>query len=115
MPIYQTLDELTVDYFTTHPEEVDEFVTEIFAEYAQDGDSAALLSALRSIARAKGISNIAEEANMSRQDVQKALSAKGNPRFDSINAIIHAMGFQLMPQKMGETAVAESRAEYKIK
>ena len=113
MSTYQTLDELTVDYFKTHPEEIDEFVTEIFAEYAQDGDSAALLSALRSIARAKGISNIAEEANMSRQGVQKALSAKGNPRFDSINAIIHAMGFQLMPQKMGETAVVEPSVEYR--
>ncbi len=114
MPIHQTLDELTVEYFTKHPEEIDGFVDEIFAEYAKDGNSAALLSALRSIARVKGVSNIAKEVNMSRQGVQKALSAKGNPRFDSINAIIQAMGYRLMPQRMGDTAVAESSVEYQV-
>jgi probable addiction module antidote protein len=114
MPIHQTLDEFTVEYFTRHPEEIDEFVNEIFSEYAKDGDSAALLSALRSIARVKGVSNIAKEVKMSRQGVQKALSAKGNPRFDSINAIIWAMGYQLMPQKMGVTAVAEPPPTYQV-
>jgi probable addiction module antidote protein len=114
MPIHQTLDELTVEYFTNHPEEIDEFVDEIFAEYTKDGDSAALLSALRSIARVKGISTIAKEVEMSRQGVQKALSAKGNPRFDTINAIVQAMGYRLVPQKLEATAVAEPQADYTV-
>ena len=114
MTTYRTLDDTVIDYFTEHPEEIDDFLTEIFDDYAEDGDSAVLLSALRIIARVEGVSNIAKEVKMSRQGVQKALSAKGNPRFDSINAIIQAMGYRLMPQRMGETAVAESRAEYKV-
>ena len=98
---YRTLDEVTIEYFTQHPEEIDDFLNEIFADYAVDCDSATLLAALRIIARVKGITNMAEEVGMTRQGLQKALSAKGNPRMDNVNAIMHALGYQLMPQPLG--------------
>jgi len=97
---YRTLDEVTVEYFTRHPEEIDAFLHESFADYAEDGDSAALLSSLRVIARVKGISRMAAELGMTRQGLQKALSARGNPRLDTINAIMRALGYQLMPQRV---------------
>ena len=97
---YRTLDDVTLEYFTQHPEEVDAFLTEVFSDYARDGDSAALLSALRIIARVKGVSAMAAEIGMTRQGLQKALSANGNPRLDTINAIMRAMGYQLMPRRM---------------
>ena len=105
MTDYRTLDQITVEYFTQHPEEIDEFLQETFADYAQDGDSATLLSALRIIARVKGVSTMAEEVGMTRQGLQKALSAKGNPRLDNINAIMRAMGYQLLPHRLENTAV----------
>ena len=101
---YRTIDEVTIEYFSQHPEEIDTFITESFADYAQDGDSATLLSALRIIARIKGISNMAAEIGMTRQGLQKALSAKGNPRLDNVNAIMRAMGYQLMPHRFKDTA-----------
>ncbi len=100
MTDYRTLDQISIEYFTEHPEEIDEFINEIFAEYAQDSDSAALLSSLRVIARVKGLSAMAKEIGMTRQGLQKALSAKGNPRLDNINAIMRAMGYQLMPRPL---------------
>ena len=100
MTEYRTLDQISVEYFTEHPEEIEDFLNEIFAEYAVDGDSAALLSALRVIARVKGLSAMAEEIGMTRQGLQKALSAKGNPRLDNINAIMRAMGYHLMPRPL---------------
>jgi probable addiction module antidote protein len=103
MTDYRTLDEVSVAYFSQHPEEIDDFLKEIFADYAEDGDSAVLLSALRIIARAKGISEMAEEIGMSRQGLQKALSTRGNPRLDNINAIMRAMGYQLMPHRLETT------------
>lgn len=106
MSEYRTLNEVTVEYFTERPEEIDAFLYEIFADYAQDGDSATLLSALRIVARVKGISEIAEEIGISRQELQKALSDKGNPRLDTINAIMQALGYHLMPQRLAETAVS---------
>lgn len=97
---YRTLDEVTAEYFTQRPEEIDDFLREIFADYAEDGDSATLLSSLRVIARVKGVSTLADEIGMTRQGLQKALSAKGNPRLDNINAILQALGYQLMPQPL---------------
>jgi probable addiction module antidote protein len=104
MPNYRTLDDLTEEYFREHPEEIEDFLTENFEEYAKDGDSAALLSALRVVARVKSVSAIADEVGMTRQGLQKALSAKGNPRLDNINSIMRAMGYRLMPQKVEQIA-----------
>ena len=105
MADYRTLDDVTIEYFTQHPEEIDDFLNETFADYAFDGDSAVLLSALRIIARVKGISAMAEQVGMTRQGLQKALSARGNPRLDNINAIMRAMGYQLMPHRLENAAV----------
>ncbi len=107
MTEYRTLDDVTVEYFTQHPEEIEAFLNETFADYAEDGDSAALLSALRVIARVKGISMLAEEVGMTRQGLQKALSARGNPRLDNINAIMRAMGYQLMPHRLENAPAAQ--------
>ena len=104
MSEYRTLDEISVEYFSAHPEEIEDFLTEIFSDYAQDGDSAALLLALRILARTKGITAVANEIGMTRQGLQNALSSKGNPRLHNINAIMRAMGYQLMPQRLGISA-----------
>ena len=72
----------------------------IFEEYAEDGNTGALLSSLRVLSRVKGVSKIAEESGLSRKGVQKALSENGNPALSSINAIMHAMGYRLTPQKL---------------
>lgn len=97
---HPTLDELEEQYFQDHPEEIEPYLSEIFEDYAQDGDSAVLLASLRVIARVKGITKVAEQTKMTRQGLQKALSGKGNPRLDNINSIMHALGFRLTPQKL---------------
>ena len=97
---YRTFEEVKEDYFHKHPEEIDDFIRIIFEEYAEDGDIRALLASLRTVSRVKGITAIAEETGLSRNGVQKALSENGNPRFESINSILHAIGYSLMPQKI---------------
>ncbi len=52
------------------------------------------------IARIKGISALAEETGITRKGIQKALSEQGNPKFESVNAIMNAMGYQLVPQQI---------------
>lgn len=100
MTEHKKLEDVHVEYFAQHPDEVDAHLTEIFSAYADDNDSAALLSQLRVIARVKGVSEIADEIGISRQGLQKALSAKGNPRLENISAIMKAMGYQLTPQRL---------------
>jgi probable addiction module antidote protein len=96
----RTLDEVTEQYFRDHPDEIDDFLTEIFEDYAQDSDTGVLLSLLRVIARVRGVSAIAEMTGMTRQGLQKALSEDGNPRLENVNSIMKAMGYSLMPQKL---------------
>jgi len=95
-----TLDQVEADYFRNHPDEIDDYIGEIFEEYAQSRDAGALLASLRMIAQVKGVSDVASQIGLTRQGLQKSLSPKGNPRFENINAIMHAFGYQLMPQKI---------------
>lgn len=80
----RTFNEVTEDYFRRHPGEVDDYLAEVFDEYAQDGDSASLLASLRVIARVKGIPTLAKETGMSGQKLQNALFSKGNPPLDKL-------------------------------
>lgn len=100
MSNYRTIGEVEETYLRDHPEEVDDYITVLFDEYAESGDTAALLSSLRVVCRIKGISRIAEVSGLSRKGVQKVLSENGNPQFASVNAIMHAMGYRLTPQKL---------------
>lgn len=100
MRSYPTLSEVIEEYLRDNPEEIDSFVSVLFEEYAQDGDTAALLSALRIVSRVKGISLTSEIAGISQTRVQKALSEDGDPKFGNVNAIMHAMGYRLVPQKL---------------
>ena len=81
-------------------EEVDDYVNILFDEYAESGDTASLMSSLRVVCRVKGVSKISEVSGLSHKGVQKALSENGNPQFDTVNAILHAMGYRLTPQKL---------------
>ena len=100
MKNYKTLDQVEESYFREHPEEIDDYINLIFDEFANDADMGALLASLRVLGRVKGINKLAREANMSRKGIQKAFSETGNPKFASVNAILQAMGYRLMPQKL---------------
>jgi probable addiction module antidote protein len=106
MTHYRTLSEVTEDYLRKRPDEIDDYITVLFDEYAESGDGAALLSSLRIVSRVKGVSQIAEVAGLSRKGLQKALSENGNPKFSSVNAILHAMGYRLTPQKLAATSAS---------
>ena len=52
------------------------------------------LLALRRIAEARGISNLAQEAHLNRENLYRLLSKEGNPELDSLYAILDALGFK---------------------
>ena len=100
MSKYRTIGEVEEEYLRNHPNEVDDYISVLFDEYAESGDTASLMASLRVVSRVKGVSRVAEASGLSRKGVQKALSEKGNPQFGSVNAIMHAMGYRLTPQKL---------------
>ncbi|NJK74535.1 MAG: addiction module antidote protein [Oscillatoriales cyanobacterium RU_3_3] len=97
---YRTFDRVEEEYYREHPEEIDSFLTVTFEEYAKDNDTGALLSALRMISRVKGVTATTEAAEISQKELQKALSEQENPLFENVNAILRAMGYQLVPQAL---------------
>ncbi len=61
----------------------------------EEGNEADLISAIGSIAKAMGMTKIAEEADMSRPSLYKAFSEGSKPQFSTIMKVIKAMGGQI--------------------
>ncbi|MEW6039626.1 MAG: addiction module antidote protein [Pseudomonadota bacterium] len=47
MSTYRTIGEVEEQYLRDHPEEIDDYITVLFDEYAESGDTAALMASLR--------------------------------------------------------------------
>mgnify|MGYP006304937429 CR=1 FL=1 len=60
-----------------------------------DGDAAFIAKALGDIARAKGMSQVARDAGVSRESLYKALSGDRAPNFDTILKVVAALGLRL--------------------
>ena len=58
-------------------------------------DAAGIARALGDIARAKGMSQVARDAGLSREGLYKALSETGNPSFATVLKVAHALGVRL--------------------
>ena len=52
-------------------------------------------AALGDIARAKSMTHVAHEAGLGRESLYKALSANGNPAFDTVLKVVRALGLKL--------------------
>ena len=60
-----------------------------------NGDAAFIAKALGDIARAKGMTQVARDAGLSRESLYKALSGDRTPSFDTILKVIGALGLRL--------------------
>jgi probable addiction module antidote protein len=63
-------------------------------------DAALLASALGDIARARGMTEIAKAAGITREALYKALRPDSAPRFDTISRVCAALGVRLVVQPM---------------
>ncbi len=66
----------------------------------EDGDPALISAVLGDIARAKGMTEIAEKTGLGRTSLYKALSPDGHPEFATIMKVIDALGLQLKAAKL---------------
>ncbi len=60
-----------------------------------DGDAAFIAKALGDIARAKGMSQVAGDAGLSRESLYKALSGDRNPSLGTVLRVVGAPGLKL--------------------
>ena len=60
-----------------------------------DGDARAIPLALRTVADAVGMTELAERTGLSRETLYRTLSGKGNPRLDTLASILDCFGLRL--------------------
>lgn len=60
-----------------------------------NGDAAFIAKALGDIAKARGMSQVAQDAGLSRESLYKALSGERNPGFDTVLKVMDALGLKL--------------------
>jgi probable addiction module antidote protein len=75
------------------PEEMAAYLEACLEE--ANGDAALIAKALGDIARAKGMTQVARDAGLSRESLYKALSGERTPGFDTILKVIGALGLKL--------------------
>ncbi len=58
-------------------------------------DPAALLVALRQVAKAHGMAEVARRADVGEKSLFRALSENGNPTISTLHKVLHAVGLRL--------------------
>lgn len=73
----------------------DEAIAVFMAEALQSNDVAYISHALGVVARAKGMAQIASRTGLSREQLYRSFSEKGNPTLKTTLAVMKALGVEL--------------------
>ena len=72
-----------------------EAISEYLSQVLADGDTDELLTALGHIARAKGMTEIAQKAGLGRESLYKTFQVGTKPKFETIVKVLDAFGVRL--------------------
>lgn len=76
--------------------EADLYLRIAMEEYQEDGDTEALLVALRNVTEARGgMGQLAKKTHLNRQNLYHVLSDRGNPTLDTFGLILKGLGYKL--------------------
>ena len=70
----------------------DEMIAEYLTAAAEDDNPDVLLLALANVAKAHGMAKVAKAAGLGRESLYKALAPGSHPRFETIVAVLRALG-----------------------
>jgi probable addiction module antidote protein len=73
-------------------------VAAYLTDILEANDGALLASALGDIARARGMTEIAKSAGITREALYKALRADSSPRYDTVSRVCAALGVRLVAE-----------------
>jgi len=92
------------------PTEAKIYINVALEDYQRDNDAETFLLAVRDVAEAMGgISNLAKNTNLNRQNLYRALSSKGNPKLITLGNILNGLGFHLSvePNQKAASMISE--------
>ena len=85
----------------------EEMAAYLEAAMEEAGDDAAFIAkALGDIARARGMSQVAGDAGLSRESLYKALSGDRNPSLDTVLKVVGALGLKLRAEAASDPGAA---------
>lgn len=86
------------DYDTSEYLENEQDIIAYLNAIAEYDDPALMQAALGNVAKARGMTQIAKDAGVGRESLYKSLSKDGNPSFQTIAKVIHALDGRLTIQ-----------------
>lgn len=88
-------DDAMVELLREAPAFADEYLAAALAEADEPGGRQALLRALRHVAQAQGMEEVAQRAGLRRESLYRALSPTGNPTVETLLAVLSTAGLPL--------------------
>lgn len=73
----------------------EETIAEYLTAALQDPNPDVFLTAVRDVARARGMSQLAKDAGLGRESLYKTLTPGAKPRYDTVLKLLHALGVKL--------------------
>ena len=73
----------------------EETIAEFLTAALEDQNPDVFLSAVRDVARARGMAQLAKDAGLGRESLYKALTPGAKPRYDTMLKLLHALGVKL--------------------
>ena len=83
-----------------------ETIAVYLSEALETGDSDYICHALNTIARAKGMTNVAKETGLGRESLYKAFSGNAKPEFETVQKVIQSFGLKLVAEPIETKRVA---------
>lgn len=82
----------------------DEAIAAYLTEALLTSDLDMVLHAIGIAAKARGMTQIAEQTGLSRESLYRALSAEGHPQFETIRRVLEALGLRLSVEPVASEA-----------
>ena len=76
------------------PEVIAAYLTDVF----ESEDPALIAKAIGNVARAQGMTDVAEKTGLSRENLYRALGGDAKPEFATVLKVLHALGINLVAQ-----------------
>lgn len=73
----------------------EETIAEYLTAALEDPNPDVFLTAVRDVARARGMAQLAKDACLGRESLYKALKPGAKPRYDTVLKLLHALGVKI--------------------
>lgn len=89
------------DFDTSHYLDNEEVIAEYLSQVLADGDPDELLLAIGNIAKARGMTKIANDTGLGRESLYKVFAPGAKPRFETVMKVMRALGVELQARPAG--------------